>query len=156
MESESPAQQFVVVQIANGFSDHGDRFVVLPAEGRPLYRLAERLRKLIQRSRQRQPAVSDADHLWGAKLKEGRSGGQLIDVMEASQDWLCDHFGALMAELSGDPCARISLPDRSMGTPLVEVGDVFSQHPRSFGSLRSHFYWPRLEGREFSGDRFCF
>ena len=87
LESESPAQQFVVVQIANGFSDHGDRFVVLPAEGRPLYRLAERLRKLIQRSRQRQPAVSDADHLWGAKLKEGRSGG--LSLSETLYDWLC-------------------------------------------------------------------
>src|SRR5215469_2225633 len=47
LESESPAQQFVVVQIANGFSDYGDRFVVLPPEGRSLNRLAQRLWKVI-------------------------------------------------------------------------------------------------------------
>ena len=47
LETESPARQFVSVQIANGFSDCGDRFVVLPPEGRPLYRLAERLWKVI-------------------------------------------------------------------------------------------------------------
>lgn len=47
MESESPARQFVVVQIANGFGYHRDRFVVLPPEGRSLYSLAERLWKLI-------------------------------------------------------------------------------------------------------------
>jgi hypothetical protein len=37
----------VVVQMANGFGDQCDCFVVLPPEGRLLYRLAERLRKLI-------------------------------------------------------------------------------------------------------------
>ena len=53
----------------------------------------------------------------------------MIDVMEASQDWLCDHFGALISKPPGDRSARSSLPDRSMRTPLVEVGNVFSQHP---------------------------
>ena len=38
----------VVVQIANAFGDQGNRFVVLPPEDRYLYRLAERLWKLIQ------------------------------------------------------------------------------------------------------------
>src|SRR5262249_6708165 len=43
----SPARRFVVVQIANAIGDQGDRFVVLLPEDRYLYRLAERLRKLV-------------------------------------------------------------------------------------------------------------
>jgi hypothetical protein len=42
-----PAWCSVVAQIANGFGDYGDRLVVLPPDGRSLYRLAERLRKVI-------------------------------------------------------------------------------------------------------------
>jgi hypothetical protein len=41
------ARRFVVVQIAIGFGDQDDRFVVLPPEDRSRYRLAERIRKLM-------------------------------------------------------------------------------------------------------------
>ena len=37
----------MVVQKANAFGDQGDRFVVLPPKGRPLYRIAERRWKVI-------------------------------------------------------------------------------------------------------------